>query len=138
MLDPALLRPGRFDRQIGIDNPDIKGRMSIFKVHLKCVAAVCVPGFVLHRQRAKFFASMKSGRLLFVRCLGAIAFLYLTIVFSAVLSAVSRPIKLAAEFETNTAARKLAALTPGFSGERGTSCGSQTKIFEYRRSNLCN
>ncbi len=35
ILDPALLRPGRFDRQIGIDRPDIKGREDIFKVHLK-------------------------------------------------------------------------------------------------------
>ncbi|RMG23575.1 MAG: ATP-dependent metallopeptidase FtsH/Yme1/Tma family protein [Bacteroidetes bacterium] len=35
VLDPALLRAGRFDRQIGIDRPDIKGREAIFKVHLK-------------------------------------------------------------------------------------------------------
>ncbi|MCP4125298.1 MAG: ATP-dependent zinc metalloprotease FtsH [Bacteroidetes bacterium] len=35
VLDPALLRPGRFDRQIGIDKPDLKGREAIFKVHLK-------------------------------------------------------------------------------------------------------
>ncbi|MEQ8706670.1 MAG: ATP-dependent zinc metalloprotease FtsH [Phaeodactylibacter sp.] len=35
VLDSALLRPGRFDRQIGIDRPDLKGRMSIFKVHLR-------------------------------------------------------------------------------------------------------
>eukprot|EP00040_Diaphanoeca_grandis_P029116 m.169631 g.169631 ORF g.169631 m.169631 type:complete len:801 (+) comp31578_c1_seq2:347-2749(+) len=35
VLDPALLRPGRFDRQIVIDLPDIKGRMSQFKVHLR-------------------------------------------------------------------------------------------------------
>lgn len=34
VLDPALLRPGRFDRQIGVDLPDIKGRMSQFLVHL--------------------------------------------------------------------------------------------------------
>jgi len=61
VLDPALLRPGRFDRQIGIDPPDIKGRMSIFKVHLK-------------------------------------------------------PIKLSEEVDVNTMARKMAALTPGFSG----------------------
>jgi AFG3 family protein len=37
ILDPALLRPGRFDRQIAITPPDIKGRCSIFKVHLKPV-----------------------------------------------------------------------------------------------------
>jgi cell division protease FtsH len=35
VLDIALLRPGRFDRQIGIDRPDLKGREAIFKVHLK-------------------------------------------------------------------------------------------------------
>lgn len=35
ILDPALLRPGRFDRQIAIDKPDIAGREAIFKVHLR-------------------------------------------------------------------------------------------------------
>ncbi|KAJ7995059.1 hypothetical protein DPEC_G00255960 [Dallia pectoralis] len=35
ILDPALMRPGRFDRQIYIGSPDIRGRASIFKVHLK-------------------------------------------------------------------------------------------------------
>lgn len=35
VLDPALLRPGRFDRQIFVGAPDIKGRASIFKVHLR-------------------------------------------------------------------------------------------------------
>merc|ERR1712002_721083 len=34
ILDPALMRPGRFDRQIYVGAPDIKGRASIFKVHL--------------------------------------------------------------------------------------------------------
>lgn len=59
MLDPALLRPGRFDRQIYVPAPDIKGRASIFKVHLK---------------------------------------------------------KLKTELDKNELARKMAALTPGFSG----------------------
>ncbi|MEN9548376.1 MAG: hypothetical protein RIR12_967 [Bacteroidota bacterium] len=35
VLDSALLRPGRFDRQISIDKPDVKGREDIFRVHLK-------------------------------------------------------------------------------------------------------
>ncbi len=35
VLDPALLRPGRFDRQVLVDKPDFKGRMDILKVHIK-------------------------------------------------------------------------------------------------------
>jgi cell division protease FtsH len=35
VLDSALLRPGRFDRQIMVDKPDLKGRIDIFKVHTK-------------------------------------------------------------------------------------------------------
>ena len=35
VLDPALLRPGRFDRQITVSNPDLRGREQILKVHLK-------------------------------------------------------------------------------------------------------
>ncbi len=37
VLDPALLRPGRFDRQIVVSNPDINGREAILKVHVKKV-----------------------------------------------------------------------------------------------------
>jgi cell division protease FtsH len=33
ILDPALLRPGRFDRQVTVDRPDVKGREHILKVH---------------------------------------------------------------------------------------------------------
>lgn len=56
VLDAALLRPGRFDRQISIDKPDFKGREQIFKVHLKSIKigsivsaqklAALTPGFV--------------------------------------------------------------------------------------------
>ncbi|MCS6935762.1 MAG: ATP-dependent zinc metalloprotease FtsH [Chitinophagales bacterium] len=56
VLDSALLRPGRFDRQITIDKPDMKGREQIFKVHLKSIKiskevsveklAALTPGFV--------------------------------------------------------------------------------------------
>jgi len=35
ILDPALLRPGRFDRKVVMDNPDVKGRLDILKVHAK-------------------------------------------------------------------------------------------------------
>uniref|UniRef100_A0A8D3BYJ3 AAA+ ATPase domain-containing protein n=1 Tax=Scophthalmus maximus TaxID=52904 RepID=A0A8D3BYJ3_SCOMX len=61
ILDPALMRPGRFDRHIYIGPPDITGRASIFKVHLK-------------------------------------------------------PLKLDSSIEADALARKLAALTPGFTG----------------------
>ena len=37
VLDPALLRPGRFDRHITVDRPNLKGRLAIFKVHSKDV-----------------------------------------------------------------------------------------------------
>ena len=35
VLDPALLRPGRFDEQVVVGNPDIIGREQILKVHIK-------------------------------------------------------------------------------------------------------
>jgi AFG3 family protein len=37
ILDQALMRPGRFDRQIGLERPDLVGREAIFKVHLKTI-----------------------------------------------------------------------------------------------------
>ncbi len=56
ILDPALLRPGRFDRHVAIDKPDIRGREAILKVHAKDVTlspdidlkkiAAMTPGFV--------------------------------------------------------------------------------------------
>jgi len=55
ILDPALLRPGRFDRHIAIDRPDVRGREAILKVHIKGVklapdvdlkrVAALTPGF---------------------------------------------------------------------------------------------
>jgi cell division protease FtsH len=39
VLDPALLRPGRFDRQVVVGNPDILGREAILKVHVKKISA---------------------------------------------------------------------------------------------------
>ena len=56
ILDPALLRPGRFDRQVVIDRPDLKGREKILRVHTRAVSlapdldlsliAARTPGFV--------------------------------------------------------------------------------------------
>jgi cell division protease FtsH len=56
ILDPALLRPGRFDRHVLVDRPDINGREAILKIHAKNVLlgpevdlrkiAGCTPGFV--------------------------------------------------------------------------------------------
>ncbi len=56
ILDPALLRPGRFDRRVVLDRPDVKGREAILKVHVKgkpldpnvdlSVIARSTPGFV--------------------------------------------------------------------------------------------
>ena len=40
ILDPAILRPGRFDRRVVVDRPDLKGREDILKVHLKNVKTV--------------------------------------------------------------------------------------------------
>jgi cell division protease FtsH len=56
ILDPALLRPGRFDRHVAIDRPDIRGREQILRIHTKSVVlgpdadlkkiAAMTPGFV--------------------------------------------------------------------------------------------
>ena len=54
VLDSALLRPGRFDRQIGIDRPDLKGRKAIFEVHLKNIK-------IAEGIRSEQLAEMTSG-----------------------------------------------------------------------------
>ena len=54
VLDPALLRPGRFDRQIVIDMPDIVGREAILKVHTKTIKLE--KGVDLNYALAGFFA----------------------------------------------------------------------------------
>ena len=56
ILDPALMRPGRFDRRVVIDRPDIRGREAIFRVHMRGkplgpdvkvpILAKATPGFV--------------------------------------------------------------------------------------------
>ncbi|KAI6647247.1 hypothetical protein LOD99_12244 [Oopsacas minuta] len=77
VLDPALLRPGRFDRHISITPPDIKGRASIFKVHLV-------------------------------------------------------PIKT--ELDKNALSRKLAALTPGFTGADIANVCNESALIAARHS----
>ncbi len=46
ILDPALLRPGRFDRQIMVDLPDRQGRLEILEIHSRTVTlrGECQPG----------------------------------------------------------------------------------------------
>ncbi|KAI1904214.1 hypothetical protein AGOR_G00003370 [Albula goreensis] len=80
ILDPALMRPGRFDRQIYIGPPDIKGRASIFKVHL-------------------------------------------------------RPLKLDASVDGDGLARKLAALTPGFTGADIANVCNEAALIAARHLN---
>lgn len=52
ILDKALLRPGRFDRQISIDKPDIKGREQIFQIYLKKIKLDHEPSFYSERLAA--------------------------------------------------------------------------------------
>ena len=52
ILDKALLRPGRFDRQISIDKPDIKGRDQIFKIYLKRIKLDHEPSYFSQRLAA--------------------------------------------------------------------------------------
>ena len=55
ILDPALLRPGRFDRQVTVDRPDVKGREEILKVHVrKTPLASDVDLAVIAKQTAVF------------------------------------------------------------------------------------
>ena len=58
VLDQALLRPGRFDRQISIDPPDISGRKEIFGVHLSGVSVADPPG---KEEVAKAMAARTPG-----------------------------------------------------------------------------
>lgn len=82
ILDPALMRPGRFDRQIYLGPPDIKGRSSIFKVHL-------------------------------------------------------RPLKLEESLRKDTLARKLAALTPGFTGADISNVCNEAALIAARHLSPC-
>lgn len=52
ILDKALLRPGRFDRQISLDNPDIRGREQIFQIYLKKIKLDQEPSYYSQRLAA--------------------------------------------------------------------------------------
>jgi len=78
ILDKALMRPGRFDRQIALDKPDIKSRKEIFQVHLK-------------------------------------------------------PLKLIANTNTEELAKKLAEITPGFSGADIANVCNEAALVAARR-----
>ena len=80
VLDPALMQPGRFHRQIYTGPPEIKGRSSIFKVHL-------------------------------------------------------RPLKLDESLSKDALARKLAALTPGFTGADISNVCKEASLFAARHLN---
>jgi cell division protease FtsH len=60
VLDPALLRPGRFDRQVTIDRPDVKGREAILKVHARKVK---LSAFVDMQKIAKATAGFSGAEL---------------------------------------------------------------------------
>ena len=73
ILDQALTRPGRFDRQITVDKPDLQGRKAIFKVHLKGITleddvddiAGRLAGLVRSPRRFCSISSMSSQSLTF-------------------------------------------------------------------------
>merc|ERR1719223_506774 len=79
VLDPALTRPGRFDRQIAVDRPDLREREAIFKVHLK-------------------------------------------------------PLKLHPDLSTESVAKRMAALTPGFAGSDIANICNEAAIHGARRN----
>ena len=68
ILDKALLRPGRFDRHISIDVPDVEGRKDIFKVHLnkltlKCVEDIKQDDFAEYKKQLTEAIDQLAGRL---------------------------------------------------------------------------
>ena len=58
VLDPALIRPGRFDRLIEVDLPDIEGRKEIFMVHLK---PIVIDSHVNMEEYARRMATLTPG-----------------------------------------------------------------------------
>jgi cell division protease FtsH len=64
VLDPALLRPGRFDREIMVDKPDLKGREAILKVHAKKVLLAKDVDFVLVARKTIGFSGADLANLI--------------------------------------------------------------------------
>ena len=61
VLDPALLRPGRFDRRVVVDRPDVRGRESILKVHTKKIPLSRRCGSLGNRARDTGFRGRRPG-----------------------------------------------------------------------------
>ena len=109
ILDKAILRPGRFDRQIQVDKPDIKGRKDIFEVHLK---KMTLDGTAVHLARM-----VEEG-----------------VSFNEA-KASAGIIDPPSEEETRTFfANRLAALTPGFAGAEIANIVNEAAIIAARES----
>jgi len=63
VLDPALLRPGRFDRQVLVDKPDVRGREDILRIHVKTVKIAEGVDIKLLAQRTAGFAGADLANL---------------------------------------------------------------------------
>src|SRR5438309_1899873 len=63
VLDPALLRPGRFDRQVLVDKPDVKGREAILRIHVKGVKVGADVDLRVIAQRTAGFAGADLANL---------------------------------------------------------------------------
>src|SRR5260370_29139646 len=64
VLDPALLRPGRFDRQVTVNLPDVRGREAILKVHAKNVKLSPAVGLSLIARRSPRYCRAELPNLL--------------------------------------------------------------------------
>ncbi len=63
VLDPALLRPGRFDRQVLVDKPDVRGREAILRIHAKAVRVAAGVDFRVIAARTAGFAGADLANL---------------------------------------------------------------------------
>ena len=62
VLDPALLRPGRFDRRVVVPRPDLRGRLAILKVHTRRVPLADDVDLEMHRRAARRASSAPISR----------------------------------------------------------------------------